>query len=162
MLLKGSRSHPFSISLCTSFWLVMHGIYCKGIAPNMISCLSVTTYFYDYLAGDLIWTVLLGESDSTPITWLHQKLPTTTPILRECSPTLTTTTTRRIQLQHVGFINNRRRLLAFVKIARQHAGNYFEYSFCLQVSRKQLWLGTCWRLHRLLVSPTKLVGIDSD
>jgi hypothetical protein len=138
MLLKGSRSHPFSISLCTSFWLVMHGIYCKGIAPNMISCLSVTTYFYDYLAGDLIWTVLLGESDSTPITWLHQKLPTTTPILRECSPTLTTTTTRRIQLQHVGFINNHQRLLVFVKNARWHTGKYFDSSFCLQASWNQL------------------------
>jgi hypothetical protein len=162
MLLKGPRSHIFSISSCTSFWLAMHGVYCKGIAPNTVSYLSVTTYFYVYLVGDLIWTVLLGESDSTLISWLHQQSPTTTLISWERSPTLTTTTTRRIQLQHVGFINNRRRLLAFVKIARQHAGNYFEYSFCLQVSRKQLWLGTCWRLHRLLVSPTKLVGIDSD
>jgi hypothetical protein len=87
MLLKGPRSHTFSITLFTSFRLVIHGVYRKGIAPNMISCISVTTYFYVYLAGDLMWTVLLDESDSTPISWLHQQWPTTTPTLRERSTT---------------------------------------------------------------------------
>jgi hypothetical protein len=71
----------------TSFCLVIHGVYCKDIAPNMVSCVSVTTYFYIYLAGNLIWTVLLGESDSTSISWLHQQSPTTTPISRERSTT---------------------------------------------------------------------------
>jgi hypothetical protein len=34
--------------------------------------------------------------------------------------------------RQVGFINNRPRLLDFVKNARQHVGNYFDYSFRLQ------------------------------
>jgi hypothetical protein len=36
-----------------------------GFAPDTVSCISVTTYFYIYLTGDLISTVLLGKSDST-------------------------------------------------------------------------------------------------
>jgi hypothetical protein len=52
----------------------------RAMLPKTVSCLSITTYFYVYLAGDPIWTVLLGELDSTPISWLHQHLPTTTPI----------------------------------------------------------------------------------
>jgi hypothetical protein len=53
---------------------------------------------------------------------------------------LTTTTTRRIWLRLVGFINNRRRLLDFMKNAWRHAGDYFDYSFHLQVSRNRLCL----------------------
>jgi hypothetical protein len=75
---------------------------------------------------------------------------------------LTTMTTCRIRLQLVGFINNHRRLLDFMKNARQHAGDYFDYSFHLQASQNRLCLATCWRLHRPLISLTKLVGIDSD
>jgi hypothetical protein len=32
-----------------------------GFAPDAISCISVTTYFYVYLAGDQIRTMLTGE-----------------------------------------------------------------------------------------------------
>jgi hypothetical protein len=32
-----------------------------GFAPNALSCVSVTTYFYVYLAGDLTWIMPLGE-----------------------------------------------------------------------------------------------------
>jgi hypothetical protein len=128
-----------------------------GFAPNTISYISVTTYVYVYLAGDQIWTLLLGKSDSTPTSWLHQQLPMTTSTSRE-----RLTTTHRIRLRLVGFINNRRRLLDFMKNAWRHASNYFDYSFCLQASRNQLCLATRWRLLRLLVSSTKLVGINSD
>jgi hypothetical protein len=66
-----------------------------GFAPNMISCISVTTYFYVYLVGDLTWTMLLGKLDSTPTSYLHQQSPTTTSTSRERS-----TTCRRIQRLH--------------------------------------------------------------
>jgi hypothetical protein len=75
---------------------------------------------------------------------------------------LATTTTCRIRLRLVGFINNCQRLLDFVKNARQHAGDYFDYSFCLDASRNRLCLAIRERLHRPLVSLIKLVGIDSD
>jgi hypothetical protein len=42
---------------------------------------------YVYLAGDLISTILLGKSDSTLTSWLHQQSPTTTPTSRELSAT---------------------------------------------------------------------------
>jgi hypothetical protein len=48
---------------------------------------------------------------------------------------LTATTTRRIRLRLVGFINNRWRLLDFMKNARRHAGDYFDYLFRLQASQ---------------------------
>jgi hypothetical protein len=86
-LLKGPRSHTFSNTPFTSSQLVIYAVYFKGNAPNTVSCLSVITYFYVYLAGDLIWIELLGELDSTPISWLHQQSPMTTLISRECSPT---------------------------------------------------------------------------
>jgi hypothetical protein len=133
-----------------------------GFAPNMISCLSVATYFYIYHAGDLIRTMLLGKLDSTLTSLLHQQSPTTTSTSRECSTTLTTTTTRRFRLRLVGLINNHRRLLDFVKNAWRHAGDYFDYSFCLQANRNQLCFAIRWRLYQLLVLPTKLVRIDSD
>jgi hypothetical protein len=59
---------------------------------------------------------------------------------------LITETTRRIRFQLVGFINNHRRLLDFVKNARRHAGDYFDYSFRLQASRNRLYLVIHWRL----------------
>jgi hypothetical protein len=31
-----------------------------GPAPDLISRISITTYFYIYLAGDQIWTMSLG------------------------------------------------------------------------------------------------------
>jgi hypothetical protein len=120
-----------------------------GFAPNMISCISVTTYFYVYLAGDLIWTVLLGKLDSTPTSWLHQPSPTTTSTLRE-----RLTTPRQIRLQLVGLIISHQRLLDFMKNARRHAGDYFDYSFRLQASRNRLGSALRWRLLRLLVSST--------
>jgi outer membrane phospholipase A len=75
---------------------------------------------------------------------------------------LTTTTTRQIRLRLVGFINNRRWLLDFMKKGWQHASDYFHYSFRLHASWNQLCLAIRWQLPRLLISPTKLVGIDSD
>jgi hypothetical protein len=136
VLLTATCSHTFNISPFTSYRLVIHGVYCKGNTPKTVSCLSVTTYFYVYLTGDLIWTVLLGESDSN-----SDQLASSTfandysDFARTLDYTLlTTTTTRRIRLQLVGFITNRQRLLDFVKNARRHAGDYFDYSFCLQAN----------------------------
>jgi hypothetical protein len=44
----------------------------------------------------------------------------------------TTPTTRQIRLRLVGLIASRRQLLDFVKNARRHASDYFDYSFHLQ------------------------------
>jgi hypothetical protein len=44
-----------------------------------------------------------------------------------CRHTDRLTTISRIRLRLVGFINNRQRLLDFVKNARRHIGDYFDY-----------------------------------
>jgi hypothetical protein len=41
-----------------------------GFTPNMISCISVTTYFYVYLAGDQTWIMPLGEVCSRELPYM--------------------------------------------------------------------------------------------
>jgi hypothetical protein len=163
MLLKGPRSHTSSITPFTSSRLVIHGVYCKGIAPNTVSYISVTTYFYIYLAGDLIWTVLLGEWDSTPTSWLYQQPPTTTSTSRERS-----TTRRRLQQLLVGFdfdwLGSSTIVGDYLTSWRRHGDTLATTSttrFAYKTTPNRLCSATRWQLLRLLVSPTKLVGINS-
>jgi hypothetical protein len=146
-----------------------------GFAPNMISYIPVTTYFYVHLAKDLTWTMLLGELDSTPTSWLHQQSPMTTSTSRERS----TTHWRLLRL----LISPTR--LVGDDYTWWHAGDYFNYSLRLQdyletamlgdtlvttlttrfaykTSQRRLCLTTRWWLLWLLISPTKLVRIDSS
>jgi hypothetical protein len=92
--LPGKLCNPATVQ-CENFY--MHFTMLE-FAHNMISCISVRTYFYVYLAGDLTWTMLLGESDSILTSWLPQQSPMTTSTSRE-----RLTTQCRLQRLLVGF-----------------------------------------------------------
>jgi hypothetical protein len=152
-LLKGPRSHTSSTTLFTSSWLVIHGVYCKGIAPNTVSCTLVRTYIYVptwpgpccwasqiqlrlvSLLKNRQWLLRLCEnarlhvadyndysSNSTLTSWVHQQPSATTWLHEKC----TATRWRLLQL-----LVSPTRLVGH-DYAWRHAGNYFDYSFCLK------------------------------
>jgi hypothetical protein len=154
MLLKGPRSHTSSTTLFTSPLLVIYGVYCKGIFPNTVSCISVTTFFYVYFAGDPIWTMLVGESDSLRLVgfinnrqWLlrlHENARLHVTDYNDYSSDSTSTSGVHQQPSSTTWLREectatRWRLLWLltykiveVNSAQWHAGNCFDYSSCLQ------------------------------
>jgi hypothetical protein len=155
MLLKGPHSHISSTTPFTSSRLVIHGVYCKSIAPNTVSCISVTTYFYVYLAGDPTWTMVLGESDLTPTSWLHQQPPTITPQNFSLHRLLR----RLLRMTPARAVDYFGTLIAWPQLV----GFDISTSWVHQQPSATTWLheectATRWWLLRLLVSPTRLVG----